>query len=139
MNLFESIYCLMYHDRLKEGYKPSGSPLTSNIVLSLCFVMIIVTLLLLMAFFVPDALEDLFGGGRSGRTIGRLMAIGLLIVIFPIIYYTIGTDKNYDSIINRFTNLSQVEQQEVVTKGRRFFIGSMAVIAIPMALHLIWG
>ncbi len=136
MNYIQSLYCFLIQGRLKENQSVSDSPVTGNIVLSVSIILILTGVLFVLMAIVPDFrdyMEDIFDG-RSGRTIGRLLVIGLLVLIYPIIHFTVGSQKNYMGIKKEFFDSPEEQREVYASKGKKLFFGSLIIFFIGMGL-----
>lgn len=142
MNYLEAFYASLYDSRLKANQPAGPSPLSANIVLSLCLIVFIGsavgTLALLFPGFgdgVEDLLRDIFGR-QYGRTAGRLLVMIGLLVFFPLIRFTVGTPRNYQRIQAEFRVLPEAEQKIVSRRGAWFTGITLGAFVIPL---VIWG
>ena len=140
MSILRSVFAYLQYARLKEGHPSSTSPTSGNIVLAVCLTMLVcsitITLYLLLPAFadsIDDLLKDLFGRS-SGKTIGRLIGIFLIILIYPIIKFTIGTKEKFDQTMTDFESMSDEDKEKTAKKGKLFFILSISSIAIPLLI-----
>lgn len=142
MNLFQSLYCNQYHDLKKQG-KESAAYKNGNVLLTValfCNVVTVVILLSLLsgafAHYMGGAIRDVFHGS-SGRLVGRTIAILGLVVIFPIVKFTIGKKENFDKTIALFEALPEAEQEAISKRGLIYFFGSIigaVVIGLLLAI-----
>ncbi|MEM7106380.1 MAG: hypothetical protein AAF502_24850 [Bacteroidota bacterium] len=143
MNLLKSVYVYLHDARLKEGYTSGSSPTTGNIVLACSLTMLIVSIALSTALLFPDVadwfddtLKDIFGRS-SGKTIGRLIGIALILLIYPILKFTVGTDESFYNAISEYEGMSDEDKEKTAKRGKWFFLTSICTIAIPFILGAI--
>ena len=145
MNLLESVYCYLQYEKIKEGQPVSYDVKSGNIVVSLCIVMLIFGGFFLLFTVSPntaDAVEDFFKdvfGRTTGKAIGQLLLLFLLVIVYPIITRTIGTQDNFERITAELLKMTKVEQEKISKKGSTFFIFSIIFMIIPIFLKGILG
>ena len=143
MNLLKSVFVYLHEARLKEGYATGSSPTTGNIVLACSLTMLIVSGVLSAALIFPDVadwFDDMFKdifGRSSGKTIGRLIGIALILLIYPILKFTVGTEESFNNAINQYEAMSDEDKDKTAKKGKWFFLLSVSSIAIPFILGAI--
>ncbi len=142
MNLLQSLYCNQYLDLKKQG-KEYAANKNGNIIVTVALLCNVLTMFFLLAFLsnvFADVMGDTvrnFFGGSSGKTIGRLIAIILMLIIYPVVTNTVGKKENYDSTIAEFEVLPAEEQKAVAKRGLIYFFGSIgAAIVIGLLLAL---
>ncbi|HAN76883.1 MAG TPA: hypothetical protein DCQ31_03445 [Bacteroidales bacterium] len=129
MTYLEALYGSQYYDLTKSGRNPESGRMTANLFLT---AFIIISLFLLIALpmsfssafenSVTDFFHSLFGSA-GGKAIGRILAFPLMAVIYFVIFYTIGTKKNYDAYIESFNKYPTEEKEKATMKILKpFFI-----------------
>ncbi len=143
MNYISSIYAALFHGRIKEGVSVSEKPTTGNMVLACCAIIVLGSIVALLVLLVPDfgdgandLLKSIFGRS-SGKTIGRLIGVGLFLLIFPIVNYTVGTPAKYMEAINQYKALSPEEQEQVAKKGNWYMGLCLGSFVLPVIVGLI--
>ena len=143
MNYIASFYASLYDSRVKANQPASESPLNGNIILSLCLIMLIGSLIVTISLLFPgfgdvfeDLLKDIFGR-RLGRTMGKFLVIIGLLIFFPIIRFTVGTDANFQKNLADFRALSESEQDKVSKKGAWFIGLTLGSFVLPLLVWLI--
>jgi len=137
MSPLSNIYTYLYSSRIKEGYPPSTDPGTGTMVLVCCLTMILFSIGLLVFLIVPELLDVNQKWIKSGKQIGQLLGILMIVILYPIVRNTIGKKSNYEKIISQFNSLSTEDQEAEAKKGKVFMILSLSSIAIPMLLGLL--
>ncbi|HMT73919.1 MAG TPA: hypothetical protein PKA77_07620 [Chitinophagaceae bacterium] len=109
MTFLEAVYGSQYYELQQKGKDGNKARLNGNLVLAAFIILFLFTLLLLLVNFVPGfeknswkAIRNIFGSGFSGRTIGRLVALPLMVVIYLICAFTVGSKKNFDAYAQKF-------------------------------------
>lgn len=145
MNLLESIYCYLHSEKLKENQPLSHDTTTGNILVTLSIIMLIFGSFFLVITISPsasDAMEDFLKsifGRNAGRLIGQFLIFILLIIIYPIVIKTIGTQENFERIAVDFLKMSEIEKERVAKKGKIFFLVCLFTMVIPIFLKAIIG
>lgn len=83
---------------------------------------------------IDDLLKDIFGR-KMGRNVGRLIVVFGILIFYPIIRYTVGTDANYNRITERFKALSEDQQKKVDIKGAWFFGITLGSFILPLLIY----
>lgn len=145
MNLLESVFCYLHHERLKANQSLSNDTTTGNIIVSLSIIMYLFGFFYLLMVISPDladsfedVLKDIFGRS-AGKLIGQLLVIVLLIIIYPIVKMRVGSQNNFDRIKSDFLKMSKTEQAAFAQKGKLFFIGSVVLMMGAIFLKMIVG
>lgn len=109
MTFLEALYGSQYYEIHQKGRDGNKGRLNGNLVLSAFIILLLFTIILLMVNFVPGFeksswkfIRNLFGNGFGGRSIGRLVAIPLLAVIYFVCAATVGSRKNFESLTRKF-------------------------------------
>ena len=135
MNLLQSLYCNQYLE-LKQQGKESAANKNGNVIATVCLFCNVITVLLLLsvlsnvfADYMGDTIRNVFHGS-SGRMTGRLIAIIGLVLIFPIVKFTVGRKENFDKTIATFEALPEAEQKAVSKRGLIYFFGSIGAAIV---------
>jgi len=141
MKFFEALYGSQYYELKKKGKDSSKGRFAGNMFLAAFVIVFLFVVLLALIKYAPGFERSLNRSFRSwfgrsgGRSAGRLFAIPLLALIYGIIYFTIGTKKNYD----RYTDAFMQQPDEIKNKANRkilvpFFIllGLMLFLSFSM-------
>lgn len=109
MTFLEALYGSQYYEIQQKGRDGNKGRFNGNLVLSGFVILLLFTVLLLMVNFVPGFeksswrfIKNVFGNNFGGRTIGRLVAIPLLAVIYFICAATVGSKKNFTALTQKF-------------------------------------
>jgi uncharacterized protein YacL len=134
MNPLSHIYTYLYSSKIKEGYPPSTDPSSGNIVVVACLTMLFLSIGLLVFLILPELFNFSSKSITSGKTIGQLLGVFMIVILYPTVSYTVGSRSNYQTIISRFNDLPIAEQEAEVKKGKVVIILTLSSIAIPMFL-----
>lgn len=145
MTIFQSLYCYSYQHSLDNNTNTSLDNLrkTGTIMASVVLLMWLLSLTFLTLPFglgesIIDVLQSIFGY-RSGKTIGQFGGLGLFLLIYPLVHFTVGSQKSFQKTMNQYNNLPQQEQTNVVSKGVMVLGGSIAVFVISILIGGIAG
>ena len=143
MNPFSAMYCYMYRGSQKSGgsYNPQGS---ANLVLS-----VVCTLLVMAVMFLLMVISDDFGdavekfvrrnlGMKSGRSIGVMLGSALILIFYPMISYTVGTNRSYAKIIDRYVEMDETMQNKVTGNAAKLLYGSIGLFFLSFILAAIF-
>ena len=84
----------------------------------------------------PGFLERSFAAGNmSGRTVGRLLAAIIGLMVFVLMRAAIGSKAWYEKTVSEFEGLAPEEQKRVAKKGIRNFM----VAFLPVAVFIMWA
>lgn len=141
MKFLEALYGSQYYELEKKGKDSSKGRFAGNMFLAAFVIVFLFVVLLALIKYAPGFERSMNRSFRSwfgrsgGRSAGRLIAIPLLAVIYGIIYFAIGTKKNY----LRYTNAFMQQPDEIKNKANRkilvpFFIllGLMLFLSFSM-------
>lgn len=108
MTFSEAIYGSQYYEILQKGKDGNKGRLNGNIFLSALIILFILATLMICISFVPGFNESLtklmrsIFGYSSGKSMGRLLAIPLFIIIYFIVAGTTGSANNFKKNVNAF-------------------------------------
>lgn len=142
MNLFKAIYCNQYFSLKKQG-KEFFARKNGHIIATVSIILYAFSVFLLLMTFVPDFDREMSRffrktfGGANGKFIGQLITLLLFVSVYPLLKFTIGSNRIYNKTIEKFSKLPEEEQQKVSDKGLAFFILSIVSIFISFIAILI--
>lgn len=128
---------------MDEGHPPSKNATTGNIVAAITIFLYVTSIFLLLMAIIPDFadsmedfVEDIFGR-KSGKAVGQLVALLGIALVFPLLKFTIGSEKNFKKTISRYEQLEGEEKTMAAFKGLMFFIGSVALIFVAILVNVV--
>ncbi|WP_406684624.1 DUF3784 domain-containing protein [Seonamhaeicola sp. MEBiC1930] len=139
MNVFKALYCNQYYELEPQG-KADTAKKMGTVLNAVAIMLILLSIFFLLLTFVPDferELNKMFKsafGRRSGRAVGKFVGLAIVALAFPVIRYTLGTEKSYQNIIAEFKSKSAEEQAQISKKGLQFFIRVIVLIAISFLM-----
>lgn len=142
MNPFKALYWNQYYE-LKQKGKAHVARKQGTLLATIATVLFIFGVFILLIVFVPDFEKEMNRflrrsfGRNAGRAIGKISALLLILIIYPIINFTIGSSKSYYQNIVKLSLLSKDEQKEISKKGLKFFISSVIIMGVAMIAILV--
>lgn len=127
MNVFKALYCNQYYELEPKG-KADTAKKMGTILNAVAIMLILLSIFFLLVVIIPDfdrALNKMFKsafGRRSGRAVGKFIGLIIVALAFPIVRYTLGTERSYNKTINEFKSKSAQEQEAISKRGLKFFI-----------------
>lgn len=122
MNFIETIYCSQYYELKKSGRDPQKGRLNGTLLSATVLILGLVGLFLVVNKFVPGHLISSGSGyGFSGRFIGKIVAIVLLLVIGGILSFTIGSKENYNKMILQWEQLPESVLEQTIKTSLKIF------------------
>jgi Ca2+/Na+ antiporter len=122
MTFLEALYGSQYHEITSKGKDGSKGRFNGNLFLSAFVIICLFLLIAVLSLFVDDfsdktnqLFHQLFGYS-SGKTIGKLLAVPLLALIYLMITKTVGSERNYERITKIFSAYSEEEKQKATKK-----------------------
>src|SRR5437868_5175469 len=111
MTFIQALYGSQYYELSQKGRDGAKGRFNGNIFLC-AFIVLIVLALIAVAITTSSSLADKFNsslehafGGNSGKSIGKLLAIPFMAICYLVVSTTVGSEKNYNRIIEEFKNL----------------------------------
>jgi len=142
MTYIEALYGSQYYEITSKGKDGATGRLNGNLFLS-AFVIICIFLIILVVttFFDGFAQESnrlfhkLFGYS-SGKTIGRLLAIPLIGLLYFIISTTVGSKANYEKITKSFMEYTDEEKRKANIKILKPFLIVLGLLFVFSMISL---
>lgn len=122
MSYFEALYGRQYYEIHQRGGDTSKGRMNGNVFLAALIVLLLIDILL-----IGIALDNVFKneltsrihswfGVLSGRLIGKILAIPVFAVIYFIIVKIVGTETNYNRLVNNFMNYPDEIKKKAMRK-----------------------
>jgi hypothetical protein len=118
MTFLQALYGSQYYELTQKGKEVAKGRLNGNLFLSAFIIVLLFLVIILSGTIWPgfmDKMNSFFHhlfGYTSGKTIGRLLAIPLLFLIYLIVSLTIGSKKNYQRICGLYIQLPETEKKK---------------------------
>jgi len=143
MTYLEALYGSQYYELKSKGRNSDAGRLNGNLFLS-AFIIICIFLAISILFIMSESLSGqitqilhkLFGYS-SGKIIGRLLAIPMIVIIYLIISKTVGSVSNYNRFAQSFMAYPDSEKQKANAKVLKPFLIALGLLFILMITQLI--
>lgn len=140
MTFLEALYGSQYHEIQQRGGDGNKARFNGNLLLAVMILLGIIILFLTAIKFVPGFNEtitrqvrDLFGY-RSGKTIGRLLALPFFFLLFWAVQQTTGNAANFKKQVDCFL----AYPEEIKKQGnKKILLPFFILLGIVMILVLI--
>ncbi len=138
MNIIETIYCSQYYELKKSGRDPQKGRLNGTLLSATVIILAIVGIALVANKFIGSHwLGDLSSSGFSGKFIGKILAIVLLLVIGGALSLTYGSQANYNKMMLKWEQspvdvLEQTIQSALKIFGIAFGLFLAVVLLVVM-------
>src|SRR5258705_13124303 len=136
MNFFQSLFCNQYAEIKARGGDVTKAQLNTILLSTVLITLYIVIIFMLYGRLNPGFLERSFSTSNlSGRTVGRLLAAIVGLMVFILMRRAIGSKAWYDKTVNEFERMRPEEQKETTKKGIRYFM----LVSLPVAVFILWA
>lgn len=140
MTFLEALYGSQYYEISQRGKDGAKGRFNGNIFLAVFVMLIILTIIALATTFSQEVddkltgkLTDMFGYG-NGKAVGRLLAIPVIAILYFIISKTVGSERNYNRLIDNFNQLPEEEKKKANKKVLiPFFVVLIAFFIMMMS------
>jgi hypothetical protein len=118
MTFLETLYGSQYYEIHQKGRDGNKGRLNGNLFLSALIILFLFAVLMIAISFVPGFEESLtrfirnIFGYSTGKSIGKLLAIPLMITIYFILSKTIGREKNFKKYVEAFMQYSYEDKKK---------------------------
>ena len=108
MTFLEALYGSQYYEIHQKGRDGNKGRLNGNLFLSALILLFIIAVMMVSISFVPGFEEKMTKmvrsvfGYSSGRSIGKLLAIPVLGIIYLVIIKTVGSESNFKNKVDAF-------------------------------------
>lgn len=123
MTYFEALYGGQHYEISQRGGDTKAGRMNGNIFLAALIILLLIDIIL-----IGLALDNVFRneltanihrwfGEMSGRSIGKLLAIVLFAVLYFVIIKTIGSESNYNRLVNNFMQYPEEVKEKAKWKA----------------------
>ena len=140
MTFLEALYGSQYYEIHQKGKDGNKGRLNGNLFLSALIILFIFAVLMVCISFVPGFNESVtksvrsIFGYSSGKTIGKLLAIPALAIIYFIILKTVGTETSFRTKVDAFMQYpDEVKKKANAKLLIPFFILGVIVFGLAIA------
>lgn len=137
MTYLQALYGSQYRDLRANGYDGTKARFNGNIFLTAFIVITLFMVLMILVLMFPSidkGLTKLFHqafGYSSGKTIGKLLAIPLMAVIYWVVINTVGNESNCQRLIEEFNQLPEKEQ---ATAKKKLLVPFFVVLGLMLVM-----
>ena len=137
MTFLEALFGSQYYEIHKQGKDGNKGRLNANLFLAALIILAIIALLMIGINFLPDFNENLTRsvrnvfGSSSGKSIGKLLALPVFIIIYLVINNTIGSKSNFQMKADSFMQYPDEIKKKANTK---LFIPFFVLLGIVVVL-----
>ena len=133
MNVLQAIFCSQYLELSKKG--KGHAAYTNGLVL--CAVAIALNLLTILFVLIGFNLNPIGNiqkifGPMSGRTAGRIIAFGLIAVLFVILRYLLLTKNWFNRTVHNFEQLKDQQKKKVVFRAIIYLVASLLIFFVSI-------
>ncbi|MEP6674148.1 MAG: hypothetical protein ABJA78_03310 [Ferruginibacter sp.] len=132
MNFLSIIYFSQYYELKHSGRDPLKGRLNGNLLCAVIIILNMVSLGLILHKFSPHNIAiqwitGLFTGYEGdGKAMGKLIGLLIIAVIGGLLWLTIGSEKSYLRIADRFLQLPDDLQKKTIRQALIIFLVSFA-------------
>ena len=136
MRILETIYYSQYYELKKSGKDPLKGRLNGTLLSATIIILNITSVGIILFKIAPYLrivrwLKNLFTGyDGSGKMLGKFIAAILLIVIGGILWLTIGSERSYNKIAEKYMLLHEEAQQKTIKQSLFIFLFSFVLFLI---------
>ena len=136
MTFLEALYGSQYYELQQQGKDGNKGRLNANLFLSAFIILFLIALLLAGTSFVPGFNESLTRSIRNvfgysgGKTIGKLLAIPVLAIIYFAVSRTTGTESSFRKKVDAFMQYPDEEKKKANRKLLSPFFIQLAIVVL---------
>jgi len=136
MTFLEALYGSQYYEIHQKGKDGNKGRMNGNLFLSALIILLLFALILFAINFVPGynesitkIIESIFGNA-SGKTIGKILGIASLGIIYLVINNTIGNKQNFNKRVEKFMQYPDEVKKKANAKLLVPFFVLLAIVVI---------
>jgi len=101
MTFFEALYGSQYYEIQKQGKDGNKGRLNGNLFLSVLIILVLIAFFIFLIKFVPGFNDTITKQSRKlfgysgGKTIGKILTVPLVAIIYLVVSNTIGSKNNF--------------------------------------------
>lgn len=140
MKFLEIIFFSQYYELKKSGKDPQKGRLNGMLLSAVVIMLNLGSIIILLFKYAPQSsvirsLKNIFSGyDGSGKAMGKLIGAILLAIIGGILWLTIGSEKSYNIIAEKYLQYPEVVQAKTVKRSLYMFLISFALFLILLFL-----
>ncbi|MGG9962217.1 hypothetical protein [Ferruginibacter sp. SUN106] len=120
MNWIETVYCSQYYELKEKGRDPMKARLNGTLLTATMLLLAGVVLFKLGYKYIPWQLPA--DSNISGKAMGQVLGLAGLVIVGGIINFTIGSQKQYLKMIERWQQLPDDVLKATIKKSLRYFL-----------------
>ncbi len=122
MNIIETIYCSQYYELKKSGRDWQKGRLNGTLLSATVIILAVAGIAIISGKFIGSHLPDgLSSSGFSGRFIGRVLGLLLLLVVGGTLSLTYGSQANYNKLILKWEQLPADVLEQTIKSALKIF------------------
>lgn len=138
MNLIETIYCSQYYELKKSGRDPQKGRLNGTLLSATIIILATVGIgLAANRFMGSHLLSGLTSAGFSGKFIGRILGLVLLVVVGGALSKTYGSQANYNKMMLRWEQLPVDVLEQTVKSALKIFGITFGVFLVLVVIVVV--
>ncbi|WP_430408669.1 hypothetical protein [Kordia sp.] len=136
MTVIDALYGSQYYELKNKGYDVQKGRLYGNLVFAATIMIYLFVIVIIWNFISDDFTKDLtrflrsIFGRSTGKTIGKVIAIPLIGIIYLIVSLLFGSKKRYEKSYQNFSNASQKEKDNAIGKMVAIFVIGLLLLVI---------
>lgn len=136
MDFFQYLFCNQYAEIKGRGGDQTKAQLNTMLLSTILITLYVMIIFIIYGRWNPGFLERSFAVGKtSGRTVGRLLAAMVSLMVFFLMKAAIGSRAWYEKTVSEFEAIAPEEQKRVAKQGIRYFL----LAFLPVAALLLWA
>jgi len=122
MTFFEALYGSQYYEIQQKGKDGNKGRLNANLFFTALIILCLIAILMASIYFTPGFSENMNSMVRSvfkvsdGKSIGILLGIPLMAIIYLIVSSTIGNEKRFTQKVEAFMQYPEEIKKKANTK-----------------------
>ncbi len=139
MTFFQALYGVQHRDLVESGRDGRKGRMYGNLFLTAYIIILFFALLMTAMLVFPSlhkslalSLHHLFGYS-FGKTLGKIVAVPLMAVIYIAVANTVGSAHNYDRLAQEFSLLPEKDRLQA---NKKLLIPFFLLLGIFLALAL---
>jgi hypothetical protein len=139
MTFLEALYGSQFYEIQKQGKDGNKGRMNANLFLAALIILLIFAIVLIGVSFVPGfnegitkSVRDIFGR-TSGRSIGKLLALPLFVILYFVLSFTVGSKEKFTAYADTFMQYPDEEKKKANKKILiPFFVLGVIVFGLAM-------
>jgi Ca2+/Na+ antiporter len=118
MTFLETLYGSQYYEIHQKGRDGNKGRLNGNLFLSALIILFLFAVVMICISFIPGfnesstrMMRSIFGYS-NGKSVGRLLAIPLMAIIYFVITLTVGSEKSFNQKVEVFMQSAEEEKKK---------------------------